>query len=59
MLYYTHEARNSAVDSIHDCIKKISRINGTELSYTDAATITRFLSMLEDEIVKEDKKTRR
>ena len=55
MLYYSDEARISAIESIRDCMKKISTIKGSELSYTDASKTNRFLSMLIDEIMKESK----
>lgn len=55
MMYYSDEARLSAIENIRDCIKKISTIKGSELSYTDACKTNRFLSMLIDEIVKESK----
>lgn len=55
MMYYSDEARMSAIESISDCIKKISTIKGSELSYTDASTANRFLSMLIDEIMKESR----
>ena len=54
MLYYSHKARNSAINAINDCIQKISKIKGTELSYLDATQTIRFLSILKDEIVRED-----
>lgn len=55
MLYYTHEARKSAIKSIKNCIEKVASIKGSELSFDDAAQTTRFLSMLVDAIENEDK----
>lgn len=55
MLYYTHEARKSAIESIKNCIEKVASIKGSELSFDDAAQTTRFLSMLVDAIEDEDK----
>ena len=55
MMYYSDKARMSAIENIRDCIKKISTIKGSELSYTDASKTNRFLSMLIDEIVKESR----
>lgn len=55
MLFYTEEARKSAINSILDCMNKIGNVKGSELSYTDAHTATKYLSMLIDEIEKESK----
>lgn len=56
MLYYTHKARKSAIESIKNCISKIAQVSGAELSYQDATQTTRFLSILINEIEKEDRK---
>ena len=55
MLYYSDEARMSAVSSIKNCIEKIGAIPGQYLSYSDARKTTAFLNMLIDEIEKESK----
>ena len=55
MMYYSNEARMSAIDSIRDCIEKIGRVKGSELSYQDARKTSAFLSMLIDEIMKESR----
>ena len=56
MMYYSDEARMSAIESIRDCIEKIGRIKGSELSYQDARKTSTFLSMLIDEIMKESRR---
>lgn len=55
MLFYTEEARESAIESIFNCMCKIGSVSGSELSYTDAATVNKYLSMLVSEIEKESK----
>ena len=55
-MYYSDEARMSAIESIRDCIEKIGRIKGSELSYQDARKTSAFLSMLIDEIMKESRR---
>lgn len=55
MMYYSNEARMSAINAIQDCIEKIASVKGSELSYQDASKTNRFLSMLIDEIKKESK----
>lgn len=55
MLYYTDIARMSAIEAIEDCIEKIGHVSGAELSYQDARKISAFLSMLIDEIEKENR----
>ena len=57
MMYYTDEARMSAIYSIQDCIAKINSVPGDQLSYQDAGKTTRFLNMLIDEIKKERKES--
>ena len=56
MMYYSDEARMSAIESIRDCIEKIGQIKGSELSYQDARKTSAFLSMLIDEIMKESRR---
>lgn len=55
MMYYSDEARMSAIESIRDCIEKIGRISGLELSYQDSSKTSAFLSMLIGEIMKESR----
>ena len=55
MMYYSDEARESAINAIMNCMAKISSVKGSELSYQDASQTNRFLSMLIDEIKKESK----
>lgn len=55
MMYYSDEARMSAIENIRDCIEKIGQIKGSELSYQDARKTSAFLSMLIDEIMKESR----
>lgn len=55
MMYYSDEARMSAINAIQDCMEKIASVKGSELSYQDASKTNRFLSMLIDEIKKESK----
>ena len=52
MMYYTDEAMMSAIAAIRDCIEKVGRVRGAELSYKDACKTGRFLSILIDEIKK-------
>ena len=54
-MYYSEKARISAIYSIRDCIEKIGRVKGSELSYQDARKTSAFLSMLIDEIMKESR----
>lgn len=54
-MYYTDEARISAINAIRDCISKIGEIPGNHLSYLDARKTSSFLNMLIDEIKKESK----
>lgn len=55
MIYYTTEARMSAIHRIMDLIQKIGEIPGNILSYHDAMSVTWFLIILMEEIEKEDK----
>ena len=45
-----------AIDSIQNCMRKISGIPGNVLDYTTAQDINKFLSQLIDEIEKEQRK---
>lgn len=54
MLYYTTEARRSAIDSIRELQQKIGKIGGDQLSYLDAGAAIGYLDLLLHEIVKED-----
>ena len=56
MMYYTKEARESAMSNINELMSKIATVSGDQLSYTDAAAAIRYLGMLKDEIEKENKK---
>lgn len=56
MLYYSHEARDSAMKRITELCVKIGTIRGDELNYTDARAVTGFLQMLKAEIEQEDKR---
>lgn len=58
MMYYTTEARKSAVKRIDDLMSKIASVSGDQLSYTDSTDAIRYLGMLKDEIEKEDKKNK-
>lgn len=55
MMYYSDEARISAIYAIGDCIEKISTVPGNYLSYNDARRTTAFLNILIDEIKKESR----
>ena len=55
MLFYTEKARKSAIESIRNCMYKIGSVSGSELSFTDATTVNKYLSMLVAEIEKESK----
>ena len=54
MLYYTTEARRSAIDSIRDLQHKIGKIGGDKLSYLDASAAIQYLDLLKYEIIQED-----
>lgn len=56
MMYYSKKARMDAIDSIQNCMRKISEIPGNVLDYTTAQDINKFLSQLIDEIEKEQRK---
>ena len=56
MLYYTTEARRSAINSIRDLQNKIGKIGGDQLSYLDASAAIGYLDLLLHEIIKEDVK---
>lgn len=55
MMYYSDEARMSAINGIRDCIEKIGNVSCNQLSYTDARKMNTFLNMLIDEIKKESR----
>lgn len=56
MLYYSSEARKSAVNRIKELIQVVGEIPGIFLSYNDAMSINYYLSMLINEVEKEDKR---
>ena len=56
MMYYSTEARRSALKAISESIKKVSEIPGDVLSYSDASQIIHYLMVLEDEVQKELKR---
>lgn len=56
MLYYSTEARISAINNILDLNAKISEIPGNVLSYEDSRAVSKYLSILIDEITKEEKR---
>lgn len=53
MLYYSNEARKSAIDNISELIVKIGTIPGNHLDYTSARKLTTYLSDLQNIISKE------
>ena len=55
MLYYSYEARKSAIEEIKHCIEQVSKVSGKELSYLDASATIKYLNMLINEIEKEGK----
>lgn len=55
MLFYSDEARTSAIKKIEDIIDKLGNIKCSELSYIDYLSIVRYLNMLKEEIIKESK----
>lgn len=59
MLYYTEEARKSAIKNINELIVKVGKIPGNYLDYTSATEITRHLSDLIKVIEKENRKERK
>lgn len=56
MLYYTQEARNSAINNIKKKISIVMSMPNGVLSYTDAREIVDYLVMLENVIQGESKK---
>lgn len=57
MMYYSKKARMDAIDSIQNCMRKISETPAYVLDYTTARETNKFLSQLVDEIQKEQKKS--
>ena len=53
MLYYSDEARQSAIDNISELIAKIGTIPGKYLDYTSARDLTKHLADLQKIISKE------
>ena len=53
MLYYSDEARQSAINNISELIAKIGTIPGNYLDYTSARDITKHLADLQKIISKE------
>ena len=53
MLYYSDEARQSAIDNISELIVKIGTIPGNYLDYTSARELTNHLTDLQRIISKE------
>ena len=58
MMYYSSEARKSAVESIKHCIEKVSTIPGNVLSFNDSSMTIKYLNVLIDQIEKEGRKAR-
>lgn len=56
MIYYTNEARKSAIENISRLIVKIGEIPGNILNYSDATMVNLYLARLKEEIEKEIKK---
>lgn len=56
MLYYTQEARNSAINNIKKKISVVMSMPSGVLNYTDAREIVDYLIMLENVIQGESKK---
>lgn len=44
MMYYSEEARRSAINDCFKCIKEISKISGKELTYDRSASTIKYLS---------------
>lgn len=59
MMYYSTNARQSAIKHIKQCAEKVGTINGNELSYLDARAISDYLYMLINEIEKEEERGKR
>lgn len=55
MIYYSNEARNTAITRIKELIPKIASIPGDVLSYSDASDTISYLGNLLNEIEKEAK----
>lgn len=56
MIYYTNEARKSAIENISRLIVKIGEIPGNILNYSDVTMVNLYLARLKEEIEKEMKK---
>lgn len=59
MIYYSSEAREAALESLHQLTSKIGSIPGDVLSYNDASATIRYLGMLADLIEAEDVKSKK
>ena len=55
MMFYSSDARKSAIESIHDLNKKIATIPGNYFGYDDAERLRILLAIFENEINKEQK----
>lgn len=53
MLYYSDEARNSAIEGIDKLMVEVNGISGERLDYATASDICRYLAVLKEEIEKE------
>ena len=55
MMYYSQQARHSAMDRIQELCAKVAEIPGNVLNYNDATAIVNYLSDYRKEIEKEYK----
>ena len=55
LLYYSNEARRSAIEEIRKLIQTVYAIPGNVLEYNDASAIARYLEKLADEIERESR----
>lgn len=58
MLYYSHEARQSAIKNINKCIAAIYDTTEDELEYSTAMDTIKHLKDLRDVIIAEDNQSK-
>ena len=56
MIYYSDEARKTAIDNISRLIPLVATISSDTLSFTDAADINYYLSSFKEAIISEQYK---
>lgn len=53
MMYYSNEARVSAIRNINSLIDTINHIPGNVLSFSESSDIAKYLNQYKNEIIKE------